>query len=133
MHYVCKKVKIEYGHIENQKRFLFIQISLNGTSLKKDNMSAWWTFKSRRINILASSSGDHHFQQLGPLEDIWILNPSNSSHAAIFFNSNRLLQVFDSSNPFVNLSCPFQIFNLDSSFHSFFKRSIASLHQSLSD
>ena len=38
MHYVCKRVKIEYGHIENQKRFLFIQISLNGTSLKKDKI-----------------------------------------------------------------------------------------------
>ena len=41
MHYVCKGVKIENGHIENKQRFLFIQISLNNTSLKKkQEMSA---------------------------------------------------------------------------------------------
>ena len=72
------------------------------------------------INFLAFSPGNHHLQQFGLLEDTWILNLSNSSHVVIFFNLNRLLQVFSSNNPLVNLSCPFQIFNLDSSFHSFF-------------
>ena len=31
---------MENGYIENKQKNLFIQISLNGTSLKKDEMSA---------------------------------------------------------------------------------------------
>ena len=62
MHYVCKRVKIEYGHIENQKRFLFIQISLNGTSFKKGKRC----LPNEHLNHEESvswlfSSGDHHF------------------------------------------------------------------------